>query len=534
MQVLQSTAKIAYVVLIFAISEFVIAEPKVKCGSYTGDYTSLHRSGGVDADGNGMGSGLCWDNQALRLIGYYSFDVVTRDEYDYTSYLNSMQLIRGQVTSTSNGNHGVNFTRINLFGGSNTDGGCLTGPILDPAQPTTRMPLKTTNGGCSPTNTTPQYSMCVSPSVCGGDRFDPELDTEGLDDVYFNRLKDVLRKAKENGVVVELILFDRLSLAVSQRGNPRYFYNPMNPFNNNMDDRPIFKDGKGGYGKCTILPVSKHAFDPNDALPEFFDICHNKSNLQTCKRSLNCLGLIQKKYVQKVVTTVKQSRATNVFLEIMNEAHLDDNPTPTSTDWKNFALWHEVVADWIKKSSRNELLVSGSILAGVEDQFALMSNCTSKSTCNSEFRIFYNDNLDIVTLQGRSWMFVGPCTSASMALKRFGKPVIIDTDGINEGLKKDQCKILNIARDATVNDINGSYCRRRGEVHFNHIDGMTFGKGSVHESYLDCQQLDLLGDLLPSPLSDVITPGTEPARCGSTTQPISWKHNICPYKKAIP
>jgi len=530
-----SQCVVAYL-LFLAFYNSVNAEPRTNCPGYSGAYTKLHRNG----------PGLCWDDQALRLIGYYSFGAVTRDtyddgdssndpdpQYDYTSYLNSLQFVAGSVSTTRNKRHGVNFTRVALFGGSGTLSGCLVDPIIDPGKPTTRVPFKSTNGDCSPNNTNPKFTMCITPRVCGGSKFDPARDTEQMDDLYFDRLKDVLNKAKENGIIVELTLFERLNLEATEHGIPRYFYSPFNPYNNNMDDRPIFQNGNGGYGTCKVLPTAKQPFDGIDALPEFFDICADKSGLQSCKRSLNCLGIIQKKYVEKVVSAVKSSKATNVFLEVMNEAHLEDFPPPTAADWHNFALWHEVVAQWIKDSSNDELLVSASVFVGGEDQYDLMNNCKSPNNCDSEFRVYYNNNIDIVSLKGRSWKFVGPCVGATTALQRFGKPVIIDTDGVGDAIKNDQCAVLNLAREATANDQNGHYCRPRGEVHFNQLDGITMGRGNVNETYLDCKQIDLLGDAAPTRLSDIILPNTKPDSCGSKTDPIAWKFRPCTYSNVI-
>jgi hypothetical protein len=308
---------------------------------------------------------------------------------------------------------------------------------------------------------------------------------------------------------------------------------PKNPWhrNNNNTDQSIFNGGQG----CD-LPGNSGV----DAYPELYDICSDISTTSTCNQTLNCLGQLEKAYVQKIVAMVRGNTggSDNVIFEVINEARTG------GASVQQISRWHDVVGYWVKganASTQDDYLVSASIFSG--NCSSTQINQCGASSCSTACNIFFQPNIDIVDLHSVQWSNVNindVCPGATAAINKFGKPVITDDDGgATSTLRNDKCKVEEWASSATT-------CGTAGRVHFNHLDGISFasnnaidrdcafnpGSGSASDidlyddTYLDCFTLDTIGDSAPTRLAGFIT--TSPSATCPHFTVSNWCSYICP------
>lgn len=486
------------------------------------------------------GTKLCWNRKPVRMVGYYSIDLATRDNYDYSKFLNTIRFVDDPVPSKR---HGVNFTRIWAMGTADTPSCNHTPADLDPAQPSMTMPFTLVPGeSCSARNPYPKYNLCVGSMACA--------QGAGLNPAFRDRLQNILREARKNGILVELVLFDAYFLGRRQESRALYANNPWNPLNNNMDE-PLYRrfPGDQSYSSCNKLYRSTDTSDiGDDAFPEFYDVCSDTSSSRRCDKTLNCLGLIQKAYVQAVVDLVRNTPggSDNLFFEVMNRSRFDKRDSgDEGFDMAKFKRWNDVVGYWIKCRSGNDCRSTrGDYLVMAEVGIAEYSDlaCTDRAKCPGNPQdIFALPNIDLVDFQGYTWESStgapGPCGTARAALKKYKNPVVIDTDSAWDRI--DKCVVQKWATEMKS-------CGNPGETHFIQLDGMTFGypepKGctfrgignqkvnlNFDERYLDCHTLDTIADGAPTYLSDIVTtapPVSCPSSVNLSGQPV-WCASAC-------
>ena len=246
------------------------------------------------------GSHLCWKGKPLRMAGYGTLDLATRDRYDFAKFLNTIRLVND---NDLNKRHGVNLTRIWAPGTSNVPDCYHTHQDHDPQQPPMTMPFQFLPGeACTKDHIYPKYNMCIG-----------ELSCEkgvGFNEAYRDRLQNILDEARRNGIIVELVLFDSYFMGRQKDGQALYSKTPWNPLNNNMTQN-IFRQSPDStvFSTCDKLIRSDINSDiSNDAFPGFYEICSDISTTEKCDQTLNCLGLIQKDYVNAMVDLVKSNR----------------------------------------------------------------------------------------------------------------------------------------------------------------------------------------------------------------------------------
>ncbi len=477
------------------------------------------------------GSRLCWNGAPIRMIGYGTIDLATRDGFDAARFLNTIRFVdKGDRKK----NHGVNLTRIWATGNANSHDCYHTPNTQDPDQPPMTMPFQFLPGeSCQANHVRPKYDMCIGDVACPG--------AAGLNPGYVARLQHILSEARNNGIIVELVLFDAYFLGRGRDGNALYARNPWNPLHNNMGKNQFRRSaGSATLAACDNLYRSTDESDmADDAFPEFYDICKDTSTTAKCDKTLNCLGLIQKAYVISMVDLVRNNGSDNVFFEIMNRATFDKRDSAKEGfDRTKFIRWNDVVGYWIKCSGDNDCSnTPGDYLVLGEVGLALYSDlaCSDRRECpNNPTDVFAAPNIDMINIQGYTWDNIpdarGPCATATTALSKFEKPVIIDTDSAYKRVNK--CRLAEWASQIKA-------CGNPGEVHLNHLDGMTFdypspktcsfkGKGSSRlyedfdEKYLDCFSLDTIAFGDPTFLSDVVTtaaPQSCPHSVGSDGSP---------------
>lgn len=469
------------------------------------------------------GSRLCWNGKPLRLSGYYTIDLATRDGYDYSRFLNTIRLVENSNPTIR---HGVNFTRIWATGNANNPD-CLHTPAdQDPAEPSMTMPFQFLPGEvCSENHSLPKYNMCISNLAC--------QDGVGFNPVYQARLQSILTEAKKNGIIVELVLFDAFFLGRHQDTRALYATNPWNPLNNNMSQSKFRRfPADGSFAACNKLYQSTDSADASDdAFPEFYDICKDAGSTDRCDKTLNCLGLIQKSYVNAMVDLVRNTSGASdhVIFEIMNRPTFDKRDSRREGfDLARFKRWNDVVGRWIKcrgdnncANSRGDYLVVGEVGLAEFSDLA----CTRPSLCpNNPLEALGMPNIDIVDYQGHTWKnssgAPGPCATAMASLHKYNKPVIIDTDSALQ--RTDKCQV-----ESWVSELKS--CGVPGQVHFLQLDGMTFGYPApkecnfrgignpeinldFDERYVDCFALDALGAAGATYLSDIVSTGA-PQSC---------------------
>ncbi|HSP07730.1 MAG TPA: hypothetical protein VLR94_11170, partial [Acidobacteriota bacterium] len=375
-------------------------------------------------------------------------------------------------------------------------------------------------------------------------------DAAGLNPAYTQRLQSILQEARKNGLLVELVLFDAYFLGRRQEDRALYATNPWNPLNNNMEQGRFRRfPGDASFAACNKLYQSTDASDiTNDAFPEFYDICSDASSSERCDRTLNCLGLIQKAYVQAMVDLVRGTPggSDHVFFEIMNRSRFDKiDSKKEGFDVAKFERWNDVVGYWIKCRSGDDCRnTPGDYLVLAEVGIAEYSDlvCSSRSRCPvNPLDALAMPSIDIVDFQGYTWHSSagapGPCGTARAALRKFKKPVIIDTDSALE--RSDKCQVERWAAEMKS-------CGAAGETHFIQLDGMTFGypdprecsfnppgSGKLYmdfdERYLDCHTLDTIGAGDPTYLSDIVTtlpPSSCPSSVNISGKPV-WCASTC-------
>lgn len=486
------------------------------------------------------GSQLCWSGAPLRMVGYGGIDLATRNGYDFTTFMNILRFVD---SSDESKRHGVNLTRVWAMGTANYPDCYHTASDLDPHRPSMTMPFQMLPGEtCSAEHLHPKYDVCTSDVAC--------RDAAGLNPPYVTRMRNILAEARKNGILVELMLFDAYFMGRQNNGQPLYAGNPWSPVNNNMGQNRFRKSpGSTAYGACNKLYRSTGTSDTtDDAFPEFYDICSDTSSSEKCDQTLNCLGLIQKGYVNSMVDLVRGSGSgsDNVFFEIMNRSTFDKHDsTFEGFDLVKFKRWNDVVGRWIKcrgdgncANTRGDYLVLAEV--GLADYSDLA--CTKSSDCPvNPVDAFAMPNVDIINLQGYTWEnspgAPGPCKTAMTAVNRFKKPVIIDTDSAYE--RVDKCNVEKWAREVRS-------CGVEGQVHFDQLDGLTFGYPSpkqcgfhgtgspqlfqdFDERYLDCHALDTLGAGNPTFLYNIVTTAPSASCPNSVTSSgaPTWCNSTC-------
>jgi hypothetical protein len=472
------------------------------------------------------GTQLCWNGKPLKMAGYGTLDLATRDGYDYAKFLNTIRLVDD---ASINKRHGVNLTRIWAPGTSNVPDCYHTHKDHDPNQPPMTMPFQLLAGeACTKDHVFPKYNMCISNLSCEKG--------VGLSNKYRTQLQKILTEARKNGIIVELVLFDSYFMGRHKDAQPLYAKTPWNPLNNNMQQN-IYRPSPNSteFAACLKLPQSTNQSDiKNDAFPAFYEICSDISNTEKCDKTLNCLGLIQKDYVKAMVDLVRTNRngSDHVFFEVMNRSRFDKRDSrKEGFDLEKFKRWHDVVGYWIKCMSDNNCKsTKGDYLVLAEVGIPNFNDLACSKCLPDPLDALAMPNIDFINLQAHTWKnspaAQGPCKTAMIAVNRFKKPVIIDTDSAYD--RNDKCRIEEWAGEI-------SSCGNPGQVHFNHLDGMTFGypspkgcgfkgKGDAQtqidldEKYLDCHALDTIGAANATYLSDIIT----------TSPPESCPHSIGP------
>ena len=401
------------------------------------------------------GSKLHWGSKELKLIGYSSIDLITKSalQVNVPNYLDTSEYMRKPKKIR----HGVNLQRVWATGFSNVFTPCSNA----------RMPFAQiqdcTNG--------PVYDLCIE-SVNG-------CTAIGLDQIWMDRLDTVLQEAKTNGQIVQLTFFDAVTLSKDSGGSPAYLHTPWNPLHNNMHQGQLNCTQQNGG-----LPLDTNG--SQDAFPEFYRIKNTDG-------TLNCLGLIQKAFVQKIVQYIWDNDFEHVFFEIMNEARR--GPGQPDSVFDEIASWHNTVGGWIKNlpdGTKTNFLVSASVIGGSSK----LNECTGICAGNP-FRVFTQSNIDIVDLHWITWMgsnqLGDPCDAAATAISKFNKPVIINTDGAprSGGADRDDNCIVKNWADTLFG------CQSTSSVHFNHMDGTLFNGCTTEDLCFDCDYMDRLGDLAP-------------------------------------
>jgi hypothetical protein len=470
------------------------------------------------------GKYLCFNSKVVRLIGYGAFETITFDGFHCQDENNCsqlpiatanlgtvpkyMQAVRYYSADKTLVPHGVNLQRIMAFGADNAD--------LSNVPET--MPFRKicgANGG----------KYCV-----GYAKHVPPTKQETLLPLYLDRLKKVLTNAKQNGQVVELTLFPGDGQIVNGNTGNTYTTSPWNPDINNMYSNSSESCPPSAGG----LPS---ALDRREPFPEFYKICTaGNGNTDVCT-SLNCLGRIEKNYVDQIVNTVRTGNTNstsfkNVIFEIMNEAPLPS----TKADFIQYVKWHRTVASWIK--SGHQYFVSANPVHG---NYANLTACCSGCTgdgCTCTFSnsdpakkcddrttmsgngVFLMGNINIVTIHSMwcSGTNPTPCEVATAAAYRFKKPVILDDDGGCHSLRDTNCNVKNWSSHYNIatmhfgaDSVRGCTALGKGRAHFNHLDENKYmpanntvcnltSEGSGTNRKVDCNALHQLAYAQPSDL----------------------------------
>lgn len=287
----------------------------------------------------------------------------------------------------------VNLQRIWASGYSNTGRSC--------------------SGPCCPFNETLAWT------VTGSHNGVPTYDLWSFSPTYTSRLTATLDEATGDGGAVELTLFDHWALSPRQFGS-----NPWNPANNNLD----------AHG-CRNLD--------GGAFPAFFQI------FEADGTTLNCLGLRQKAYVDRVMSVAKNYH--DVVFEIMNEA----GGAASNAELKK---WHRTVAGWVTAHGA-QLPIAASLFDASRADDPLSPGETS---------IFGAAAIGLVNLHYKEWKAsddgAGKICTALAKFAAFGKPIVIDDDGALAA-RDDNSRMRNWA-NTTLNGCGLAM----GTKHFNHKD----------------------------------------------------------------
>jgi hypothetical protein len=264
------------------------------------------------------------------------------------------------------------------------------------------------------------FNETLAWTVTGSHNGVPTYDLFSFSSTYTQRLTSVLNETTAERAVVELTLFDHFALSPAQFG-----VNPWNPANNNLDERGC------------------HRLD-NGAFPAFFQI------FEADGVTLNCLGLREKAYVDRVMSVAKNFN--NIVFEIMNESG-------GASSNAELRKWHKTVTQWVR-AQRPQATTSASVFPG---------SLADDPLNGTETSIFGAGAIDVVTLHYREWKAAddgsGRICKALNKFAGFNKPIIVDDDG---GFR---ARVDNNRMFGWGNTVmNGCTALPVGSKHFNHKD----------------------------------------------------------------
>ncbi len=197
------------------------------------------------------GRTLFWGERPIHLVGYSYYGLIADREFDRDAFLETLAA------------HNVNFTRFFLI----VPWPVETGPNLLPFAKT-------------------------------GEKYD----LRQLNGAFFVRLRSIVKRAEELGIVCQVCLFDRCGLSADDRQAW-----PNNPYNADCNVNGFLKSAAGGY-------------------PPF---CHSEGPIAEINAAV----------IRKVVDTLGD--CDNVIYEIINEPYPQLGPLPQ---------WHAWVARELRKS----------------------------------------------------------------------------------------------------------------------------------------------------------------------------------------
>lgn len=198
-----------------------------------------------------QGRSLLWDQQPINMVGYSYYGLVADRQFDTDAFLENIA------------SHNINFTRFFLI-------------LPWPVEP--------------------------GPNVLPFAKTDGKYDLRRFNEEFFERLRHVVKRAEQLGIICQVCLFDRCGLSIGDR---HAWQN--NPYNAECNVNGLLKGNNGGY-------------------PPF-----------CCVEGL--IAEINAAYIKKVVETIGD--CDNVLYEIMNEPYgrLGD-----------LAKWHAWVARQLRKN----------------------------------------------------------------------------------------------------------------------------------------------------------------------------------------
>jgi len=196
------------------------------------------------------GRRLLWEDQSIRLVGFSYYGLVGDRQFDGEAFLETLAA------------HNINFTRFFLI-----------------------LPWPVDQG----------------PNLLAFRKIGKKYDLRQFDDDFFARLRAIVKRAEELGIVCQVCLFDRCGLSVADR---RAWEN--NPYNADRNVNGFFKDSGNGY-------------------PRF-------CRVEGAPAEINAA------YIAKVVDTLGD--CSNVIYEIINEPYHQLGDLP---------LWHEWVARLLRQ-----------------------------------------------------------------------------------------------------------------------------------------------------------------------------------------
>ena len=210
-------------------------------------------------------------------------------------------------------------------------------------------------------------------------------DLTRFNDDYFARLRRMLLRAQERGIVVQLVLFDGAGMRFPKRW-------PHNPWNAYTDPDP--------EKKITANNINGVVQDPGSAMPKFY----NERNAPAVDGAGNptTLGAIQDNFVRKVVGETLDF--WNVVFEIMNE--------PTAASPAARARWGNTIVNVINCMTRGRRLIfyndhshsEEGTRAGGADVNAWL---TLSHYGALDGVIIHGDPNDVLDTQEPDWDFVG-------------------------------------------------------------------------------------------------------------------------------
>jgi hypothetical protein len=476
---------------------------------------------------NGTDKVLCWNRRPTILIGYSAdFRLVNQDKrgtnalWDSTnkssiieSYLKKTQW---NLLTADNSSRGTNFIRLVATGTScSTETGTGTPmPCKGYAGDPETMPFANRNG---------KYNVRMLNSATPPA---PKADGSQLNATWKARFASFLRYADQTGTALMVDLFDENNLKNGNSTQPQdWDHNPWNPSHNNLHDPDL--------GNCTKLDNLNGNFA--DALPAFYKIFNADG-------SFNCLGKIQRKYVQSVVNFSRNAKACgnatdpnqwvpcrNTIFEVMNEARYNASWNTGTQPFSavDFQRWHNAVAGWVRNAggALGGPLVAASVKsnAGADDcstgdldNSCLFADCTATSCSgtNNYFKVFTASNINIVSLHAASWLegitragggqvCVTGTGSRAAEARVFRKPVIFDDDGDDSDLSnngKGDSDSQGRGLQKWAKQVSSTCGYPIGALHLYHTKDGTVTEGTISDcrhdddNKVDCFALNALGD----------------------------------------